>query len=464
MEDEDDHHWQLVQRRHRITKGNFSLLPDIATAGRVRKEYSNLTTYFFSDFPNSFGAKAMFNAFSYYGDIVEVVIPAKRDKGGRRFGFARFDQVRDVRRLEHELDTILIGRDKISVNLFRFHRTATTWRPVTDTKDTEGHRRSGDRNGIEKRQRSVTCNGNQVHQQSYAIAVKQGKTMKQDNTQKRVILSFEAAKADVSRLQKAFIGEVIQPGMSYNIQNAFHRQGYFGVKVTPLGANLTLLEGQGEGEVQALRDDAKGWMEQWFKDICPWSPKEINTSPVAWLRVYGIPPHAWNELFFSQLVKPWGEFLNSDDSTTKRITMDVARLLIRTSCQQHVDEFVDVRVNGEIFRLRVLEDSNGPMRIILPQPNVVHDRDGCSEEEEEEEDEEEVEGLGQLMMEDVAERESERDQHNPLALTSPVNALNVEDNLSVALSIGLNERDNSTNSPLIQSGGEGGPGGGEKEG
>jgi hypothetical protein len=104
------------------------------------------------------------------------------------------------------------------------------------------------------------------------------------------------------------------------------------------------------------------------------------------------------------------------------------------------------------------------MRIILPQPNVVHDRDGCSEEEEEEEDEEEVEGLGQLMMEDVAERESEHDQHNPLALTSPVNALNVEDNLSVALSIGLNERDNSTNSPLIQSGGEGGPGGGEKEG
>jgi hypothetical protein len=46
--------------------------------------------------------------------------------------------------------------------------------------------------------------------------------------------------------------------MSYNIQNAFHRQGYFGVKVTPLGASLTLLEGQEEGEVQALMDDAKG--------------------------------------------------------------------------------------------------------------------------------------------------------------------------------------------------------------
>jgi hypothetical protein len=96
MEDEDDHHWQLVQGRHRKTKGNFSLLPDIATAGGVRKDYSKLTTYFFSDFPNYFGAKAMFNAFSYYGDIVEVVIPVKRDKGGRLvlhalIGFTMFD-------------------------------------------------------------------------------------------------------------------------------------------------------------------------------------------------------------------------------------------------------------------------------------------------------------------------------------------------------------------------------------
>jgi hypothetical protein len=455
MEDEEDHHWQYVKGRHRKTKGNVSLLPDIATARGARHEkHDNLTTYFFSDFPVSFGAKAMFNAFTYYGDIVEVVIPAKRDKGGRRFGFARFDRVRDVRQLEKELDTILIGRDKISVNLSRFHRTTTAWRPVPVTKEGEGYRRSRIRNGDVQRHRSLSRTDNQVNQQlketkqSYALAVKQGKEVKKYNTPKHVMLYFEAAKEDMSRLKKAFIGEVIQPGMSYNIQNAFHRQAYFGVKVTPLGANLTLLEGQEEGEVQALRDDAKGWMEQWFKDIRPWSPKEIDTSRVAWLRVYGIPSHAWNDLFFTKLAKSWGEFLNSDESTTKRITMDVARLLIRTSCQQHVDEVVEVMVNGEIFRLRVLEDSNGPMRIILPQNNIDHDRNDGSEEEEDEEDDEEVEGLGRLMMEEVGDREFEGG-HN--------NALNVEDIMSVARSNGLNEKE--PNNLSMQSGGEGDLGG-----
>ncbi|PNX60436.1 hypothetical protein L195_g060180, partial [Trifolium pratense] len=64
----------------------------------------------------------MFNIFQKYGEVVEVVIPAKRDRGGRRFGFARFDHVWDVRKFGFELDGIIIGRDKICVNVSRFQR------------------------------------------------------------------------------------------------------------------------------------------------------------------------------------------------------------------------------------------------------------------------------------------------------------------------------------------------------
>ncbi|MCI67715.1 hypothetical protein A2U01_0088974, partial [Trifolium medium] len=46
----------------------------------------------------------MANVFQNYGDIAEVVIPARRDRRGRRFGFARFDNVVNIRRFEYELD------------------------------------------------------------------------------------------------------------------------------------------------------------------------------------------------------------------------------------------------------------------------------------------------------------------------------------------------------------------------
>ncbi|MCI00190.1 DUF4283 domain protein, partial [Trifolium medium] len=167
-------------------------------------------------------------------------------------------------------------------------------------------------------------------------------------------------------------------------------QGYFGVKVTPLGSNLTLLEGQEEGEVEALLEDAKEWLDQWFREIRPWNQKEVDVERIVWLRVFGIPLHAWNDDFFAMVTKPWGFFMNADDVTCKKLTMDVARILIRTSCQKAVDEFIDVKVDGEIFHLRVIEDSYGPMRLMLP---MSQDHDGrangsdSSEDDGEEEDE-----------------------------------------------------------------------------
>ncbi|MCI36391.1 hypothetical protein A2U01_0057614, partial [Trifolium medium] len=97
---------------------------------------------------------------------------------------------------------------------------------------------------------------------SYAQAVRKGEAKKQEGKPNRVAFSYEAEENVLVRLKKAFVGVAEHPGMTYNIQNAFHSQGYFGVKVTPLGSNLTLLEGQEEGEVEALMTDAREWLNQ----------------------------------------------------------------------------------------------------------------------------------------------------------------------------------------------------------
>jgi hypothetical protein len=62
--------------------------------------------------------------------------------------------------------------------------------------------------------------------------------------------------------------------ININIQNELHIQGYFGVKITPLGSNLALLEGHEEGEVKTLMKEAKEWLKQWFREIRPWSTKK----------------------------------------------------------------------------------------------------------------------------------------------------------------------------------------------
>ncbi|MCH89527.1 DUF4283 domain protein, partial [Trifolium medium] len=78
-------------------------------------------------------------------------------------------------------------------------------------------------------------------------------------------------------------------------------------------------------------NEAKDWIEQWFRDILLWNPKEVNNERMVWLRAYGIPVHPWYDHFFTAITASTGKFINSDDCTMKKDCMDVARLLVRTS-------------------------------------------------------------------------------------------------------------------------------------
>jgi hypothetical protein len=114
MAEADDSGWHIISRKNRQKKGYNQNRFDIATDREFKKEnLIETTTFFFTNFPERYGAKALFNAFHNFGDVMEVVIPAKRNKGGRRFGFARFARVTDPITLETSLDEIVFGGNKI---------------------------------------------------------------------------------------------------------------------------------------------------------------------------------------------------------------------------------------------------------------------------------------------------------------------------------------------------------------
>ncbi|MCI57806.1 hypothetical protein A2U01_0079057, partial [Trifolium medium] len=58
------------------------------------------------------------------------------------------------------------------------------------------------------------------------------------------LIRFNVEQEELIKLSKLYVGEVEHPGSTYNVQDALHAEGYFGIKVTPLGANLALLEEQ----------------------------------------------------------------------------------------------------------------------------------------------------------------------------------------------------------------------------
>lgn len=91
----------------------------------------------------------------------------------------------------------------------------------------------------------------------------------------------------------------------------------------------------------------------------------MDEERVKWLRIYGIPCHAWNSRFFEFITK-LGIYICLDDGTREHTKMGVAKLLVRTRCYMVLNETFIVKIDENLFKLKVMEDTHGPLRISLP--------------------------------------------------------------------------------------------------
>lgn len=76
-----------------------------ARRGKCVGKVDTLSTFFFTGFPISFEEKETYEVFKEFGLVVEVVIPTRRDKRGKQYGFVRFGKVGDKSVMVVKLDT-----------------------------------------------------------------------------------------------------------------------------------------------------------------------------------------------------------------------------------------------------------------------------------------------------------------------------------------------------------------------
>lgn len=74
--------------------------------------------------------------------------------------------------------------------------------------------------------------------------------------------------------------------------------------------------------------------------------------------MYGI------SVFLEVIARPVGSFIRSNDETRNQWKMDVAGFFIRTSCAANINESFNFRINGSMFRLKLVNDMHGPLRIL----------------------------------------------------------------------------------------------------
>lgn len=111
--------------------------------------------------------------------------------------------------------------------------------------------------------------------------------------------------------------------------------------------------------------DASDWIRKWFQEIRSWRPQDVNNEKLTWLRVYGLPCHAWNPKVFYFMKIPVEHFVCSDEETSKHKSLSLARILIRTKYYLVLNQTYNISINDIFFNIKVVEDVHGPMRIAL---------------------------------------------------------------------------------------------------
>ncbi|XP_057432775.1 uncharacterized protein LOC130725575 [Lotus japonicus] len=303
------------------------------TNRKLRDE--EITSYFFTNFPNHFNAKNMWEVFSHWGRVQEVVIPVKRDRKGNRFGFVRFFDVINPTRFGRRLDQIFIGSTKLYVNLprFRNHAEESNKRACNEPKTLGAGTRSAP-SGPSKTNLAST-NGISS-QKSYVAAVSTGRNRgdappKGDGKIKEVVAQLSVEDEVDDWLKKSWVGKLKNIEMAQNIQETLLVGGFHSIRARYLGDDLVLLSGDPGVSWDEISKGTEDWLCNLFESITPWSPSLTLKSRLVWVQCYGIPLHPWKKKSFEQLFSPIGKVIELDVSTSELTRLGFARLKICTT-------------------------------------------------------------------------------------------------------------------------------------
>jgi hypothetical protein len=245
--------------------------------------------------------------------VGEVYVPNKVDVRGRRFGFAKFLEVKNVEELSKSLEEVWCGTYKLRVNLSRFGRT-TNKKPevqpgnnktVATNKETQISSSDG-RIFLE------ALGGGEKNAASQAKG-KEIATVKGLGKQNLALtpLSIEPDAIFLSVLECSYVGRLLKGRNIKTLQLNLCLEGFRNIKAASMGDEKVLIFSD-SGEDVGLAIKKKVWWEGILDKFQPWNPSMVASNREVWVRIFGVPVQLWTEYVFRSILKPWGIVVGLD--------------------------------------------------------------------------------------------------------------------------------------------------------
>ncbi|GKV50169.1 hypothetical protein SLEP1_g56882 [Rubroshorea leprosula] len=265
-----------------------------------------LTTFFFYNFTEELEAKFLWNCFQMYGKVVDVYVPSKRDKRGKRFGFVQMAGVKNELQMERQLNTMWIGSYKMKVKIAEDRQ-----RKPAQSRKLQGA----------VKEYGSTSKMNRLVQpgQSYAQVVKgkgkkvekaqiqpQDKDEDKDEVNKRaeenMVVEYTPTGEELQWLEGGMVAVVRSLGLISEIQEHIGIDGG-SISLTPIGGRRVLLTERAVGYLSEYKKINEELFDLWFESIKSWETTPEETSRMVWLRILVVPLKAWESRRIAKRIK-----------------------------------------------------------------------------------------------------------------------------------------------------------------
>ena len=355
---------RLVESRDRVDRSSLKRQDRKVT----RRNKQDVTTFDFSRFPEGVKENDLWKIFQKWGKVWKVFIPKYKNKEGHRFGFVRFTEVQDERRLETQLDTnIYIGGKKLFVNRPRYDRG----RVIRENKNsTSAQRVVHNQKTYKENQEDAKLICPEVRKRSYVEVVREEMEGEESSyrkkeppkrttrsTQRTVVLSSHMETNDW--LQKAWVGRLKNRGMFERVEEEL--KWVLDGEVNPCYwvDDWIFLPYLDDSKAARLIHEEKQSGSTPITELQKWSLQIRPDHRLTWVLLWGLLSTVWAPKHMEKVLKDIGELVEVDGYVEDRKRMDVAHILIRTNRRPRLQESVVATIDGVEYDLDVIEDVPG---------------------------------------------------------------------------------------------------------
>ncbi|MCH87933.1 hypothetical protein A2U01_0008814, partial [Trifolium medium] len=325
---------------------------DDNVSGSDLKRY---VSFYFTNFPAQLSKFYLRKGFEVCGMLEDVYVAKKRNKYGQPYGFVKFSNVKNVSKMTNALNDVCFGHYRVRASVAMFERNDSgaggrmetqkielEQADVPSSKDGKqaSTRPEGSKNErqtqsegvsapraekvstapmegvrvgdivVELKERKVSLAQKKAQTEGDVLLSKEVELPVDTVKEGRVLMKSYRTKSDDAEWACNGLVATVYNGEAISVvQNRIVDAGFKDLVLIPMGADKVFVRSSEGVDAMVTVNNAKEFFQLLFSNWMRWEMDALPYRRGAWVRLYGIPLHAWNEQFFKLCVFECGSFL-----------------------------------------------------------------------------------------------------------------------------------------------------------